>query len=180
MEEKKYALIFEKRIGEFLTIDIHDIDNTLINTHCLNVIDAFTKKYTEQELYDLVLGLNLITIGYNNIKVIDVNKPKSKLPIIPKGYLDDDLIIYELINNHINDKQLMNKLYQKYKIYSKAYNLDNFDEFKSDLESKRKSSAILKILIMPYKAKRELMFYIKENILITNIKENVKELKVIN
>ncbi len=116
MEQVNYYLVLEKRLGDYILIDINKLDicNNVV-TNDIASIDAFTMLYSESEIKSSIERSNMATLDYlnGNLKIISDAKHKHNLPIITK---DMYLIINEFqTSNFKMNQDMKNKIFGLYK-----------------------------------------------------------------
>ncbi len=155
MNNDIYTLVLEKRPNDFMPIDI----NLLVNNIGMNdfyqieKIDEFTKKYTKDEIYDLIKRANVVTEDYLNGKLEIINNKKYRFPILTK---DINWSIDDFFKKYINDKQVMNKFINIYQKYSN----NNIETLKEAIKE-HDINIILKILFsLTYINVRNIYFYL--------------------
>ncbi len=170
-----YLLVYEKRPGDSMPVNISFFDDNKYDYNHIENIDTFTKKYTEDELYNIVLNSNTIGSDYLSGNIYIMENNKKRLKVIFKDTLNDfDLILF--LKNNINDKQVLNVLYNKYT--SLLGGIDN--ELKNGLKdilkvevinSKEDEKELTKIKLthilyyinnLPYVKRRELELYLSQ------------------
>ena len=130
-----YFLVLEKRPKDFMPININIIarDNSHIYSSLQN-IDEFTRKYTSDEIKDMIKENNLVTDDY--LEGMDT-----------------------FLLDNIKNKQIMNKFVN---IYLK-YTSDNINELKEAIKNGH-INIILQILFnLDYETIRNIYFYLYEN-----------------
>ncbi len=152
-----YFLVLEKRPKDFMPININIIarDNSHIYSSLQN-IDEFTRKYTSDEIKDMIKENNLVTDDYleGNLCVINENKYRYKL-----FTKDVNMSMDTFLLDNIKNKQIMNKFVN---IYLK-YTNDNINELKEAIKNGH-INIILQILFnLDYETIRNIYFYLYEN-----------------
>ena len=73
MEEVKYFLVLEKRLGDYNIIDINKLDICKrYVSNDISSIDSFTSMYNEHELRESIIRCNIVNKDYiyGNFKII--------------------------------------------------------------------------------------------------------------
>ena len=119
MNNSIYHLVLENRPGEFMVVDIAVLLNDFrrISYEMIENIDAFTIKYDEEELYELIKRSNLVPEKYLSGKLHIINEKKYRFPIMSK---DTTFNLNEFFINNIDNKQIMNKFLNIFNKYAPA------------------------------------------------------------
>ena len=160
-----YHLVLEARPGDFMPIDINVLLNNQepLNYNFLHTIDEFTKKYTEDEIKELIKVNNLVSDLYINGKLQIINENKYRYMVMTK---DIDFSLDTFFSEFIDDKLVMNKFLNIYLKYCKETK-DNMKEALSEKNIYR----ILEILFNnEYEKVRNIYSYIYENIILKTVK----------
>ncbi len=121
-----YCLAFKTKKKNPMTIEISKVDPTFANEniHSIEVIDAFTSKYSNDELMNLIRKSNTLTEEYlmGELIIIDNTTGWRYSVLLDDGFTNINMIEY-LASNKSN-KDIMNKIYNKIKnhIVSDVYN----------------------------------------------------------
>lgn len=152
----KYNLVLEALPGDFMPIDINLLVNNKypLNFSSIENIDAWTKRYTKEEIMDKIISTNIVEEKYLHGKLCIINEKKYRFPLISK---DDTFTLDRFIYNNINNKQVMNKLVNIYQKYEK----DNIEYLKEAIKDKDISNVLNVILSLPYEKTRNIYCYLE-------------------
>ena len=171
---QKHFIALMKRPGDYSFIPITKLD--LADRYSydgLVDIDAWTMKYSREEIINSIKRANIVSDGYlNGTLVIQDNQKHNPLPIIDKDFYDN-FRIDEFLNNSLNDKNKINTIINKYNSLSN----DDNRLFSEALKKGNVNMAIDIIFVMPYLEMRKLMIYLIELRNKEKEKEKNKELK---
>lgn len=153
-----YYLVVEARPKEFMPIDINILEKTYgYQYNSIENIDMFTKKYTYEEIMNLILINNLLPENFLNGSLCIINDKNFRFKVLTK---EDNLSIDEFFIENVNDKIIMNKFYNIFLKYVKEDELIN--EMKVYINAKN----IVGILNVLYKTSyinlRTIYFYIEK------------------
>ena len=85
MEEVKYFLVLEKRLGDYNLIDINRLDICKnIVTNDIASIDVFTCMYTEEEIKASIMRSNIASNDYLNGTLKVISDAKHNLKVLTK------------------------------------------------------------------------------------------------
>ena len=184
MDNIKYYLVLEKRLGDYSVIDINKLDICeFFVSNDLASIDTFTSKFTESEIRDSIKRSNMAKEDYllGNLKII--SDVKHNFKILSKEIFD---VIVEFQNNDlVIDGVFKSKLFGSYKkIVEKTFDDSGFiktmlDRFKDTLKNGSKIEIFKIIEELPYQRSRLIYFTIYEEIRKRNI-ENIRKLERMN
>ncbi len=173
--ENNYYLIIEKneRLGDYAFVDLNLLikDDDLLIENTLESIDNFTKSFTYDKLISLIKESNIIHeeyLEYSTLKICTKDS-KHRLDVITSDLLND-YNLPDFLKNNINDKNLMNTLYNKYKVLDE----ENYEEFKLALEKTEGTKVMSMINSLSYYKNRKLNIYILKKML---VKEKERKLK---
>lgn len=152
-----YYLILEKRPGDFMPINIAIIENNNEQYASLQAIDAFTKKYSEEEIINLIKKSNIVPDSYLEGKLFVINDRKYRSKVLTK---DIDLSLDIFLEKYIDNKQVMNKFINIYQKYSK----EDIDIIKDAINDKRIDIILQTLFLRSYEIVRNIYFYLYENI----------------
>lgn len=143
-----------------MPIDIMALDSELIDSS-LESIDIFTTKHSNESLMQVIRNSNILTEEYLNGELCIVDNRKHKYPVV----LNNTFIEFEIndfIYTNIDNKNLMNSIYNIYQTYMK--NIEGFDanNFKLALLEENYNEVSMYIAVMPYIERRKFQFYCYE------------------
>ena len=153
--EDKYYLAIETKPNNYFPINLLDLNIASKNIDKLEELDAFTSKYSKEELINLIKEANLLEIT-DNMEVIVIYNEKNvirKSPVLTKENVYN---MWSYLKVNYEDKNFVNKIYNflKNKIDSeslnKIKNTNNQDSFLKSISS------------LPYLVQRKLYFYLNE------------------
>ncbi len=153
--EDKYYLAIETKPNNYFPINLLDLNIASKNIDKLEELDAFTSKYSKEELINLIKEANLLEIT-DNMEVIVIYNEKNvirKSPVLTKENVYN---MWSYLKVNYEDKNFVNKIYNflKNKIDSeslnKIKNTNNQDSFLKNISS------------LPYLVQRKLYFYLNE------------------
>lgn len=166
-----YSLSFKVFKKNLMPVDIASIDNEFVNLDVtsIEVIDAFTSKYTFKSLMELVRNSNTLTEDYllGELLIIDNTTGWRYIPILKNGFGNNELLEF-LISNKSN-KNIMNKL------YNKASNHIKSDEYKKYCKRLFLEETDLKEFLFRFK---ELPYLIRRDIKILSFNLSDEELLI--
>lgn len=151
----KYNLVLEALPGDFMPIDINLLVNNKypLNFSKLENIDAWSKKYTMDEIINKIKDTNIVEEKYLRGNLSIINERKYRFPVMTK---DDIFQLDTFLYSKINDKQLMNKVINIYQKYEKK----NVDELKQAIKDQDAALALNIILSLPYEKIRNIYYYL--------------------
>lgn len=184
MEEVKYFLILEKRLGDYNLVDINKLDICMnIVTNDIASIDNFTCQYTEDEIKNSIMRSNIVTNEYlsGNLKI--VSDAKHHLNVLTK---DMFILIREFqLSNQEIDRDFKNKMFGMYKkvvestFTDKSFIQGMLDRFKESLKNDSKNEIFNILEELPYNKSRMIYLNIYE-VLQRKKEENLRKLEKID
>lgn len=175
MEEVKYFLVLEKRLGDYNLIDINSLDickNMVTND--IASIDVFTCMYTEEEIKASITRSNIIHSDYINGVLKIVSDAKHNLRALTKDVFS---LIRDFQCNTIEiDRDFKNKLFGIYKkvientFEDKSFIQGLLDRFKNSLKDSDKKNIFNIIEELPYNKSRIIYLCIYDELI--NRKQN--------
>ncbi len=166
---ERYFLILEKRPGDFMPIDISLLSMGFNSLNNIELIDKYTEVFLKEELIDNIKKANIVTDDYLNGKLYIIDEKKNKYPVVfKKTFFNFDVI--EFIYYNIENKDLMNTIYNLYQKNAKNNLEIDVNDFKVAIENKDIAKIIFHLQMLPYIKLRCIKFYIKEK-LIKNTKK---------
>lgn len=167
MEEVKYFLVLEKRLGDYNLIDINRLDickNAVTND--ITSIDVFTCMFTEEEIKSSIMRSNIANSDYLNGTLKVISDMKHNLKVLTK---DMFMIIREFQFSDRNlDREFKNKLFGIYKkavestFENKSFIQGMLDRFKESLKQGNKENIFSIIEELPYQKSRIIYLNIYE------------------
>ena len=83
MENIKYYLVLEKRLGDYSLIDINKLDICDYNVNYdIASIDTFTSKFTDEEIKASIIRSNMVESGYLEGKLKIISDVKHNLRVL--------------------------------------------------------------------------------------------------
>ena len=160
-----YHLVLEARPGDFMPIDINVLLNNQEpnNYNLLHTIDEFTKRYTEDEIKELIKANNLVSDLYINGKLQIINENKYRYMVITR---DIDFSFDVFFAEHINDKLIMNKFLNIYLKYCK----ETKDSMREALNEKNVYHILEILFNNEYEKVRNIYSYIYEKVILKTVK----------
>lgn len=152
-----YYLVLEKRPGDFMPINISLLENANGLYESLQAIDAFTKKYNEEEIIESIKKSNIVPDSYLEGKLFVINNHKYRSRVLTK---DIDLSLDTFFEKYIGDKQVMNKFMNIYLKYSK----EDVETIKNAISEKRIDIILQTLFLREYEVVRNIYIYLYENI----------------
>ena len=158
-EVNKYYLVLEYRPGDFMPIDINILKNNrfIIDYTRLESIDNFTKDYTEFDLRELIRLNNLVPNIYLSGKLQVMNQNRYRYPLFSK---DELYSLPMFLQEHLDNKQVMNKFMN---IYLK-YNKENLINMKHAILNKNVNEILDLLNRLNYEQIRAIYMYVNNNI----------------
>ncbi len=164
-------IAFEERPNSYKPIDLCNLEifKGYYLDGTLKSIDAFTSKFSEEEIKEAIKNSNTVILDHYDVPLVVVYKNHS-LPIITNQnitYLDISNIFHDSFDN----KELANKLKNKIQSVMKKYMLNYISEegiqdlLKNfGLAINTRNSSYLEYLFnnLSYEGQRELVFYFYE------------------
>jgi hypothetical protein len=156
MEDKCYLAI-ETRPKNYFPINLLDLSiSPGYHITKMNELDAFTLKYTKQEIIDAIKEANLLDIDDNMPLVLIYNEKNMvrKASVLTK---DISFNLWQDIQNNFNDKKYLNKIIN-------FLNNKVSDEVIIKLKSSKDLNSFCRVISsIPYLVERKLYFYLYEN-----------------
>ena len=184
MEEVKYFLVLEKRLGDYNLVDINRLDickNFVFND--IASIDMFTCMYTEDEIKASVSRSNIANSDYINGTIKIISDAKHNLKALTK---DMFIIIREFqINDVVLDRAFKNKLFGIYKkvvestFENKSFIQRMLDRFKISLKEGNKENIFSIIEELPYQKSRIIYLNIYDEVM-SRRENNLRKLEKID
>lgn len=152
-----YNLVFSVSKKNPMPIDISVLDDEVFGQG-IEAIDIFTSKYTNDELMQVIRDSNILTEEYLNGELCIIDNKKHKYPVLLKDFFLE-FSLYDFIASNIDDKNLMNSVYNIFIEYTKSDEDFNSELYKKALLKKDVSLSMSYVCIMPYIARRRFEFY---------------------
>ena len=179
MEEIKYFLVLEKRLGDYNIIDINKLDICTYHvTNTVSSIDLFTSMFTEVELKSSIERSNIVSLSYLNSNLKIVSEKKHNFRVLTKDMFN---IIKEFqIDDMEFDRDFKNKIFGLYrKIVDGIFSDKDFikvmlDRFKELLKNGNKSEIFKVIEELPYNKSRIIYLCVYDEVI--NRKEEIRRL----
>ena len=152
-----YFLVLEKRPKDFMPINISILskdDN--YNYSSLQSIDEFTRRYTEEEIRDIIKENNIVTDDYLNGTLCVINENKYRYKLFTK---DINMSMDTFLIKNIKNKQIMNKFVNIYIKYSN----DNTALLKEAIKNEQLDVILQLLFSLDYEKIRGIYFYLFEN-----------------
>ena len=169
MEELKYFLVLEKRLGDYNIVDINKLDIcTFYVANTISSIDCFTSLYTEEELMNSIERSNIVHLSYLNGSLKIVSEKKHNFRIVSKNVFK--VISDFQIDDRDFDREFKNKIFGIYrKIISSIFSDTDFikgllDRFKELLRNGSKKDIFSVIEELPYAKSRTLYLCIYDEV----------------
>lgn len=156
MKNSNYYLVLEYRHGDFMPIDINLLNKSNINFNEIKSIDNFTKKYSKEEIIDLIKENNLVPKEYLNGDLLIINDKKYRYQLLTKN---DSFALDTFIIDNISNKVVMNKLVNIYQKYTK----ENIDLLKKTINSQNIKDTLDVLLSLDYEILRNIYVYLANN-----------------
>lgn len=184
MEEVKYFLVLEKRLGDYNLIDINKLDICMnIVTNDIASIDNFTCVFTEEEIKSAIMRSNIVNNEYLNGNLKIVSDAKHHLEVLTK---DKFIEIREFqLNDSEIDRDFKNKIFGMYKkvvestFEDKSFIKGMLDRFKKSLKDGSKNEIFSILEELPYNKSRMIYLNIYE-VLRRKKEENLRKLEKID
>lgn len=152
-----YHLVIEYLPGDFMPIDINVLTNDYEKKYNnLDTIDAFTKKYTINELFDMIEEANLVPSKYLDGGLEIINNRKYRYPIISK---DTSFSLDLFLSQNISNGRMMNKFLNIFLKYDKNHK----DEMQKAIDSGNIYEVLNLIFELPYEKVRNIYTYMLQN-----------------
>lgn len=156
-----HHLIIEKRHGDFVPIDISLLSGDFYNGNSIQELDSFTSLYEKNELLGLIIKSNIIPEDYLDGHLFVLNEFKYKLPVKYKNM--EDFSITEFLYNNLNNKEILNKVYNIYVSNTKEEPSKHV-EFNNYIKEQDLKNIVISIKVLPYLKYRNILFYIKDKL----------------
>ena len=171
--EQRHFLALLRRPGDYIFIDPSKLDicgNYLI---FLQDIDAFTMKFSKEEIISSIRRANIADETYlNGDLVIQDNQKHNPIRVIDKE-LYNDFNIIDYLNNKLNDKNQLNNIINKFSSITKDKRINN--DFKEFLKNGNIDIALNILFDLPYLMQRKFIVYlIEERFKEKEIKEEIE------
>ncbi len=157
MDKSVYYLVVEARPKEFMPIDINILLKSNMNFSSIQIIDSFTKNYSEEELMNMIIQNNLLPDGFLNGKLYVINDKKFRFKVLTR---DDNLLFDEFLLNNIQDKLVMNKFYNIFLKYVKNEEIINM--MKKALKEKSINQVLSILCKLDYLIVRNIYVYVEK------------------
>ena len=158
--EQRHFLALLRRPGDYVFIDTSKLDicgNYLIS---LADIDAFTMKYSKEEVLSSRTRANIVDESYLNGKlVIQDNQKHNPLPVIDKDFYDS-FNIEEYLKSKLDDKNKLNTIINKFNSLVKDERISK--DFKEYLRNGNIDIALSILFDLPYLNIRKFIVYLLE------------------
>lgn len=156
LNKMEYHLVLEYLPGDFMPIDINVLLNSDETSYTsLDTIDSFTKKYTIDELYDMIKESNIVPDQYLKGDLQIINNRKYRYKVISR---DTNFSLDLFFSKNISNKRLMNKFLNIYLKYDK-----NKDDMQKALDNENIYEVLNLIFALPYENVRNIYCYMLEN-----------------
>ncbi len=154
--ETKYYLAVETKPNNYFPINLLDLNiSNNFNTTKLAELDAFSSKFTKEEIMNSIKLANLLDIT-NNMALVVVYNEKGAMRTAPVLTKDNSFDMWEYLQNNFPNKAFTNKIHNFLQNKIDEYTLNNIKNAKSVKEF------IYAINEMPYPVERKLYFYLYE------------------
>lgn len=170
MDNIKYFLVLEKRLGDYNIIDINKLDicNSYINNDIAS-IDFFTCKFNEEEIKASIMRGNITHSDYINGTLKVISDKKHNFKVLTKDIFN---IIRDFQTNEEEvDRDFKNKIFGIYKkvientFEDKSFIQGMLDRFKLSLKDGNKAEIFSVLEELPYQKSRIIYFYVYEELL---------------
>ena len=161
IEEQRHFLALLRRPGDYVFIDTSKLDIAYGNYYLfLQDIDAFTLRFTKDEIMASIRRANIADESYINGKlVIQDNQKHNPLPVIDKSFYND-FNIEEYLKSKIRDKNKLNTIINK---FASIINDDvSNKDFKDYLKNGNVDIAMNILFNSPYLLQRKFIVYLVE------------------
>ena len=161
IEEQRHFLALLRRPGDYVFIDTSKLDIAYGNYYLfLQDIDAFTLRFTKDEIMASIRRANIADESYINGKlVIQDNQKHNPLPVIDKDFYND-FNIEEYLKSKISDKNKLNTIINKFAAIIKDDAMSK--DFKDYLKSGNVDIAMNILFNSPYLLQRKFIVYLIE------------------
>ena len=171
--EQRHFLALLRRPGDYIFIDTSKLDicgNYLI---FLPDIDAFTMKFTKEEIISSIRRANIADETYlNGELVIQDNQKHNPIRVLDKEFYNDFNIV-DYLNSKLNDKNQLNNIINKFSSITKDERTNK--DFKEFLRNGNIDIALNILFDLPYLMQRKFIVYlIEERIKEKEIKEEIE------
>lgn len=184
MEEVKYFLVLEKRLGDYNLVDINKLDICMnMVTNDIASIDNFTCRFTEEEIKNAIMRSNIVNDEYLNGSLKIISDARHHLEVLTK---DKFMLIREFQLNDVDiDRDFKNKMFGMYKkvvectFEDRSFIQGMLDRFKDSLKNDSKQEIFIILEELPYNKSRMIYLNIFE-ILRRKKEENLRKLEKID
>lgn len=158
-EVQKHFLALLRRPGDYSLVPITKLDIADSYSYdSLMDIDAWTMKYTKEEIVASIIRANIVSSEYiSGELVIQDNQKHNPLPVIDKEYYNN-FKIDEFLHNSMSDKNRINTIINKYN----ALFDENNELFSKALRNGSVNMALDLLFMMPYLNIRKFIIYLIE------------------
>ena len=184
MEKINYYLVLEKRLGDNILIDINKLDIcTEFVTNDIGNIDAFTARFSEEEIKASITRSNMAVSSYLDGKLKIISDAKHNLKVLTKD-IYQRITKFQYSTEDIN-QDIKNKLFGSFKkviennFTDKDFIKGLLEKFKSALKFNNRYEIFKMIEELPYSKARNIYFGIYEEEL-KRENANLRNLKKIN
>ncbi len=152
-----YYLVVEARPKEFMPIDINILAGTNgVYYNSIEAIDAFTKRFTIDEIRELIIENNLLPENFLNGTICIINERSFRFKVFTK---DHSLSMTDFVKDNISDKRLMNKLFNIFLKYVNEPELIN--QLRTYISMQNVDGVLSVLSFLPYGVIRNIYFYIE-------------------
>lgn len=152
-----YYLVVEARPREFMPIDINILAGTTgMDYSSIEAIDAFTKRFTIDEIRDLIIENNLLPENFLNGTICIINERSFRFKVFTK---DSSLSLNDYARDNISDKRLMNKLFNIFLKYVNEPELIN--QLRTFIGMQNADGVLSVLSFLDYNVIRNIYFYIE-------------------
>lgn len=172
---RKYLLAIERNHNDYVPIAWNlSIVNNNQDINSLREIDKLTSSISEDDLKKQFVSENLLSEEYLEKPLVIIFEENGKTRKLPSGVVTmeekdsvDSSFIYEFLVNNIRRRQLMNRIYNKFKDKKVSSELkvilekiNSFEEYLIDLYM----ASLSKLFSLFYEEIRELGLFIKRDL----------------
>lgn len=156
-QKHEYHLVLEYLPGDFMPVDISILLNNDSEDYSrLEIIDSFTKKYTKNEVYEMINEANIVPSKYLEGELEVINDRKYRYKAIFK---DTSFSLDLFFSQNISNKRMMNKFLNIYLKYSKEK-----DAMQEALDTENVYEVLNLIFNLPYERVRNIYTYMLDNL----------------
>ncbi len=157
MQEEKYFLTLRIQKGQEAKIDISSLAKAkgFFSTN-LEEIDNFTLNFTYDELIEEIDEANIADAYLEGTLCITDNQNHRPLKVLTKDYVQN-FNLYTFINDHLNDKKIMNNIVNKFHNFSK---MATYEEFKKAINEGNIKVIFELLNDLDYLNRRKLLCYL--------------------